>query len=93
MSMSTYVYGIKPADGKWEKMIDVFEACIEAGVSIPSEVNKFFDGKIPDPAGVIIELDGDTGVYPFNDDGESGYTVEISKLPPDVKMIRFVNSW
>ncbi len=93
MSMSVSVYGIRPPDKKWEKMAAAYNACKEAGLSIPPQIDTFFDGSAPDPKGVIIRLTKDHGVSEYHGDGESGLVIDVSKLPKDITEIRFVNSW
>ncbi|HEC72098.1 MAG: hypothetical protein ACTSW7_00740 [Candidatus Thorarchaeota archaeon] len=90
MSMSTHVVGFKPPDEKWKKMKDIWDACNVAAVPIPDEVNKFFGYSIPDSAGVEAEIE-----YRAYDDGNGrdGFEVDIKKLPEDVTIIRFWNSW
>ncbi len=95
MSMSTSVVGFVPPDKKFKKMLAVYEACELAGVEIPKEVDTFFNGEIPDPSGVVISLSG--GEHPavtaWNDDISEGFEVELDKLPKDIKVLRFYNSW
>ena len=97
MSMSTYVHGFIPPDDKFQKMLEVYAACKEAGVDVPDKVYNFFNGEPPDPAGVKITL-SDTkkfkdAVYEYHDEMQQGYEVDLTKLPKDIKVIRFVNSW
>jgi type IV secretory pathway TraG/TraD family ATPase VirD4 len=91
MGMSTHVVGIKPADEKFNQMRSLWEACEKARVTIPLEVVEFFGGETPDEAGVIVDLEN--AVQPWRDDSADGYEVDITKLPKDVKIIRFYNSW
>jgi len=89
MSMSTHVIGFKPPDEKWNKMKAIYDACEVAGVPIPSEVDDFFDGEGPDPAGVEVKLTP----REWQDDMRQGYEIDIDSLPKGVKTIRFYNSW
>ncbi len=94
MSMSTHVEGIKPPDEKWKKMKVVWDACKAAKVSPPDEVEEFFGNGDPDPAGVVLDQDElGEAVQEYNVEGSSGYDVILAKLPKDVSVIRFVNSW
>ena len=96
MGMSTSVAGIVPADAQFNKMKEIWEMCESTGVSIPQEVLDFFDDERPDPAGVVVYLSDNTSesaVQEYNDDMSSGFEVDISKLDPKFKIIRFVNSW
>lgn len=124
MSMSTSVVGFRPPDAKWKKMKAIYDACDEAGVSIPDEVDSFFNGEPPDDAGVRVKLERDAEeteqpamvrngggfmvpaptsnhpkkkkigcVKPYSDDMQEGFEVDVTKLPKDVTIIRFVNSY
>lgn len=90
MSMSTYVVGIKPPDDKWKKMKAVYDACKNAGIETPDEVDEFFNYEIPDQAGVVVEIDE---LREWEEDTSDGYEIDIEKLPKDVKVLRFYNSW
>lgn len=91
--MSTYVEAIRPADARFEKMLAVWNACADAGIAAPEEVSRFFDGRPPDPKGVVVSLSGHPAVKKYEADCASGLEVEIGELPKDIKVIRFVNSW
>lgn len=93
MSMSTHVVGFRPPDEKWQKMKRAYYACQVAGVLIPSSITDFFDGVEPDPLGVEVGILGHPCVSEYQKDGREGYEVDITILPPDVKIIRFYNSW
>lgn len=97
MSMSKYVQGIVPPDDKFKKMLALYRQCEDAGVSIPAEVVKFFNGEEPDEAGVIINLTYDKkhkGVVTEDGEDSREWTeIDLTKLPPNVKKIRFVMSW
>ena len=98
MGMSSGVKGIKPADAKYKKMLAIYKQCEDAGVSVPKEVDAFFEGETPDPIGVVVRLDnqkkypGVVEAYSEHDMAE-GFQVHVDKLPKDVKIIRFTNSW
>lgn len=95
MGMSTYVVGIKPADEKFKKMKSIYDLCEEQGIDIPDEVEDFFDGERPDEKGVTIYLSETDGVYEYRNGeyAQEGYEVQIDKLPKDIKILRFINSW
>jgi hypothetical protein len=93
MGMSTHVVGIRPPDAKWTQMKAVWDACKLAGVEPPDEVLEFFDHAPPDPAGIRVELEGKPCIRAFNDDMRQGFEVDISKLPKNVTVVRFYNSW
>ena len=94
--MSTNVVGFKPPDEKWQRMRAVWDACTTAGIEIPREVDRFFDGRAPDPNGVEIDEDRlrDAGcLREWSDHYRQGFEVDVAKLPKDVTVIRFYNSW
>ena len=97
MSMSTSVIGFKPPDAKFRKMLEAYQACENAGVPIPEEIDKFFNYEPPDETGVKVDLDDDKkykdAVYEYGDDCAQGYEINLEKLPKDIKIIRVVNSW
>lgn len=92
MSMSTHVVGFRPADEKWEKMKAVWDACKTAGVEVPQGVERFFGGEGPgDKPGMEVDLSG--AVIEWSAEMKNGYEVNLAKLPPDVTIIRFYNSY
>lgn len=95
MGMSTHVYGIKPPDDTWRRMKAVYEACEDAGILPPPEVDQFFDHEKPDDKGVIVGLDcpAHEAVTEYSDNSREGYEIDLSKLPKDIKIVRFLNSW
>jgi hypothetical protein len=93
MGMNTRIVGIKPPDDKWKKMEEVWSACEHASIPTPKLVEEFFGDSAPDPAGVIVELEGTPAVTKYAVDMEDGFEVHIDKLPKDVKVIRFYNSY
>lgn len=93
MSMTTEVVGFRPPDAKWKRMKEVWDACTAACVDVPDEVDKFFDGEDPDPAGIKIDLKEHACCEEYAEDAGGGYEIDISKLPKNVTRIRFVNSW
>jgi hypothetical protein len=95
MSMSTHVIGIKPPDEKWIAMKKIWDACQEAGVDPPVKVERFFEsdyGSSPDPQGVIVEIPKDAKRN-YQGECSDGFEIDVRKLPPDVTIIRFYNSW
>ena len=93
MGMSTHVVGIKPPDKVWKTMKDAYDACVLAKVEVPEEILEFFNHEKPDDAGVIVEIDDTEAVSEYNEDGVDGFNVDIKKLPRDVTIIRFYNSY
>lgn len=100
MGMSSYVVGIVPPDETWKKMKAAWDACEAAGIPVPEPVRRFFNGEAPDPAGVVVPLgsawkapEAGSAVQPYKGDAADGFEVDLAKLPPHVKRIRFVNSY
>lgn len=97
VSMYSYVEGIMLPDDKWNKMKAVYDSCSIAGIPIPNEVNSFFNGEGPDDKGIIIAFERlkALGAVKSWDDGDMrvGFEVTLEKLPPGIKIIRFVNSY
>ena len=89
MGMDTHVVGFIPPDETWLKMKAVWDACQEAGIPAPEEVEDFFGGEAPDPEGREVDIP----VREWSADSASGYEVEVADLPANVKIIRFYNSW
>lgn len=90
--MSTHVVGFRPADAKWDAMKQAYNACKAAGLKIPDEIDSFFEYKDPN-AMAGIEVNIDAAAENFQTDSREGFDVDISKLPNDIKVIRFYNSW
>lgn len=93
MGMSTHVIGFKPPDKDWKRMKQVWDSCTAAGIDPPKEVLDFFEGAPPDDAGVEVDLEGAGVIKEWSDDSCAGYDVDVAKLPPDVKVVRFYNAW
>ena len=93
MGMSTSVLGFKPADEKFYKMKSVFESCQELGIAPPDEVEDYFDGYGVEGDGVRVEIEEMDCCSEYSNETESGYEVDITKLPKDIKIIRFYNSF
>lgn len=89
--MSTHVVGFVPPDDRWHKMKAAWDACTAAGVRLPIEVGEFFGHALPDAAGVELKIDA--AVTPFIAAERHGFDVALDKLPPNVKVVRFFNSF
>lgn len=97
MSMSTRVVAFKPPGEKWQQMKAVWDACATAGIEALRQVEEYFNEEPPDPAGVEIdrgELIQCGALRDWNDGPHAnGYEVDVTRLPKDVTVIRFYNSW
>ncbi len=93
MGMSTYIIGYKPPDKKWNEMKEVWDSCEKANIDIPEEVLDFFEGETPTDLGVEVNLEKLDCVQEVKEDMREGFQVDITKIPKDVKYIKFVNSY
>jgi hypothetical protein len=95
MGMSTSIVGIKPADDKWKKMKGVWDSCTAADIPIPDEVYDYFDGDEPNDLGVVVHKNklGGAVTHLGSEFSGRGYVVDLTKLPPDIKLLKFENSW
>ncbi len=93
MGMSTNVCGFKPPDEKWKKMKAVYDACLQADTKVPKAVEDFFGYDPPDDAGVVVDLEKHACCQEYKEDAREGFEIDVTKLPKDVTLIRFYNSW
>lgn len=93
MSMSKNVVGFKPPDATWQRMKAVWDACRVANVPVPTEVEDFFNGDAPDPAGVVVDIEGESYVTEWNGVAANGFEVDLKQVPGDITILRFYNSW
>ncbi len=91
--MSTHIIGFRPPDEKWKKMKKIYDSCQEADIPVPKEVEEFFNYEEPDASGIEVELEAQRAVTDYRTESRTGFEVDISKLPPDVKILRFFNCW
>ena len=91
MGMSTHVIAFRPPDAQWQKMKAIWDACVAGNVDLPEQVSEFFDGEAPDAQGVKIDIRA--LLDPWQDNGDEGYELELARLPADVSVLRFYNSW
>lgn len=89
MGSHTYVKGIVPPDAKWKQMKAAYDACKTAGVEPPREVEEFFNYQRPNDLGAEIDIP----TMHSTDDCRDFYDIDVSKLPPNIKIIRVVNSY
>lgn len=95
MSMSTHAVGFKAPDGRWKAMKAVWDACKEARIDPPDDVDDYFNGEDPEEQGVVVEIE-ETDCCKEWSDGErcaSGFQIDLKKLPKDLTHIRVYNSW
>lgn len=93
MGMSTHVVGFKPPDDKWKKMKAVYDACRAADINCPEDVDDFFCNGEPDDRGVEFSIEKYPCTKKYNEETSSGFEIDLKKLPADVTIIRFYNSY
>ncbi len=96
MGMTTSVIGYKQADEKWHKLKAVWDSCKELNLTIPREVLEYFNHEYPhDKPGMKVDIQ-DTDCcfkYSNSDYPEDGFEIHVAKIPKNVDIIRFVNSY
>lgn len=94
--MSTRVVGVRDLDGQFARMAAVKEACDTAGIGYPPELVKYFNHpgenigwlrQKMETVDISVAVEEDT-----RNDNDI-FTVTLAKLPPEVKAVRFVNSY
>lgn len=92
--MFTYVIGFKPKDEKFESMKLIYDTCEKTNIPIPQEVIDYFGDEEPNDIGVRVELPKECQKeWCDPDQAASGIEIDVRKLPKDVYIIRFINSW
>jgi len=92
MGMSSRVEFFQPADKEWDDKKSVYNACVHAGIDIPEEVCQFFNWETPGEC-LGKEVKVPEAISDYSSEMTSGFEVELSKLPKQVKFIRFINSF
>jgi len=89
MGMNTHVVGIKEPTEQYRKYKAIWDACTDAGIPIPDEVDTYFNGYTPNPNGITVDVPACT----HNEPGKEHTEVVLADLPEGVTMLRFTNSW
>lgn len=100
MSATFYVIGLRDrTSGDHLRKVAVLKACQEAGVDLPKELEGYFKAEgrgikyiSPDDA-VAVDLKETDAAKQCEERGGRGFEVDLAKLPPGVKTIRFSVSW
>ena len=93
MSMSFAVVGYAEADNEWLIKKAVWDVCDAARVDVPKEVLEYFDYQYPgDKPGMEIKITDAVKEFIDDESINSGYEVQLDKLPKNVKSIRFIIS-
>ena len=90
---NNYIVGFKPPDDQFKKMKGVYDACVKAGINVPDEVMEFFNDEPPDDSGVAVELDKHKAVKEYSAEMQDGFELDLIKLDPNIKLIRFYHSY
>lgn len=86
MSVDLYVTGFAASDKRYKQMLNVLNACKEANIDIPDEVDIFFDGDYnPDPDGMVVPL----GECYKNCSVWGECVIDVTLIPSNVTHIRF----
>ena len=96
MGMSMDIQGYRAKDTKWKKMEEAYKACRSAGIGIPKEIDEFFVGEDPNYISAMVDgltVDLGDAVTEIDEEMVEGYWVDITKLPKDIKILRFTNSY
>jgi hypothetical protein len=94
MSMSTHIYAIKSPDQTWNEMKDIWDLCLKNNIPIPSKVGAYFGYNTPNKHGVKINITKEEEIVEtYSEEGASGFIVHLDKLPHDITMLKFKNSW
>ena len=97
MSMSTHVVAFRDMDGEFARMLQIKRLCDESHVSYPKEVDVYFGNEAGEDEAYLrdtkLEVPLGDALKEWSEDSASGYEVEVSRIPSDVKTIRFSNSW
>lgn len=101
MGMSTHIAAFIPdTDADFKKYKAIALVCMEAKVSLPAEVSNYFNVRHNPYPGMFdeklsVELVNGTHYTEYNDseNSESGFEVDLTKLPKGVTKLRFYNSW
>ncbi len=92
MSMSTDVILLRGKDNpQYQKYLKVLNACIEADIPLPYDVDKYFGGEGEDNPEFPLEIDFEADEW--GEDGRAGIDIDLDTIPEGVKTIRFYNSW
>lgn len=89
MSVSLFVYAVKPPDEAWKKHKAVWDACEAAGVDVPAETEDWFDGERPSPDGVRVWLGTADGMVKHEafETNERGARIDLAGLPDGTESI------
>ena len=98
--MSTYVVAVRDLDGQFKKMMEIKKYCDGMKVSYPKEVQDYFgtlinesDRSITEEMSTIRLEKGIVHEFSDRERAEDGISIELAKLPKEVKILKFINSY
>lgn len=87
------VFALKIRDEQWGDMKAVYDACEQAHVALPAEVEEYFEGKNPDETEICVSPSGYRTPHEsytrFWDGNCNIIQVDLTKLPKGVTHIQF----
>ena len=101
MSVSTHINGILENNEKHKKIIKVLEALSSLGIEdLPKEIEEYYKGSDLNGCdinyileqsreGFVVSIDSED----YTEDGESGFIVDVDKIPKNVKKLKVYQSW
>lgn len=95
MGMSSSVHGFVPPDEEYNKKEKAYWAMKDAGIEIDDDLREFFNWEEPSENGKCVDIPSEA-IRNYNGGPNrcaEGYEIILSKLPKNVKIIRFSNSW
>jgi hypothetical protein len=101
--MRSYLEGVRPQDKRWLRMKNAYESCMAAGVAVPQDVLDYFDFDSYEEEYITEEgpaeplADGHKihcdAITRHGEEMQDGFIVDLRKLDPAIKILRFVNSY
>ena len=95
MGMYVDVKGVRDLSMNFEKMMNVKKACDDADVGYPVVIEEYFGSNVDESEDMIrseMEL-ADIAYIETHPDSADVYEIELSKIPEDIKKIRFIISY
>ncbi len=97
MGMSTSVVAFRDMGGEFTRMVEVKLFCEAHHVSYPKEVQDYFGSNVIESVETLrdelLTVDLGGALTEWQDESAQGYEVDVTKLPSEVKTLRFYNSW
>ena len=97
MSESISVTAFRDMDGEFQRMLEAKRYCEAHGFSYPKEVQDYFGGDVEeaedDLRDSMLEVPLGDIVQEYESEGSDGYEVDVTRLPKEVKTLRFSRSW